>query len=241
MDRSLQLQCVAGAVLALALTFWSAARVSADGNLPAQPYRYLHPPAALAKNNQTPLPGQYVVPADYLRSSGFDMFTLDGQAGLSGQAKSFHPPKGATAVTLRVRPVEAPSGLPAQVALDGNAYNVTATEQPGSSLLAPARPVNIILRWPHLPIAVYTYQKGGWRQLCYSNKALLTTTTISCPSTTLGIFAAVTTPSNIGSTGSAPRSSSLSRYILLIAALVVVVLAAIGAYFVTRTARSEST
>lgn len=227
--------------LALTLGFWSAAVVQADGNLPAQPYRYLHPPAALTKDNKKPLSGQYVVPVDYLRSSGFDMFTLDGQAGMSGQAKAFRPPKGATAVTLRVQPVEAPPGLPAQVALDGNAYNFTAAGQPGDASLSPARPVNIILRWPHLPIAVYTYQQGSWRQLCYSNKALLTTTTISCPTTALGIFAAMTTPSNIGSAGSAPRSSFLSRYILLIAALVVIVLAAIGAYLVTRTARSEST
>jgi hypothetical protein len=215
--------------------------VSADGNLPAQPYRYLHPPAALAKSNQKPLAGQYVVPVDYLRSSGFDIFTLDGQAGMSGEARAFRPPANATAVAVRIQPVEAPAGLPSQVALDGNAYTFSAIDQPGNDSLTPARPIHVILRWPHLPIAIYTYQSGAWHRLCYSDKSLLTTTTISCPATTLGIFAAVTTPSNIGSSsGTSSRSSVLSRYILLIAAILIVILAAVGAYFVTRASRAGS-
>jgi hypothetical protein len=117
--------------------------------------------------------------------------------------------------------------LPQQVAPDGNAYDIVALQQPGNHAAHLAHRVHITLRWPLAPLAVYQYRSGAWHQLCYSNNASITSTTISCPASSLGIFAAVAPPSALHvSVPTTPLSNTrfafLNRYLPLLAALALV-------------------
>jgi hypothetical protein len=209
----------------------------ADGLLPNLPYRYLNPPPALRAQNKPPLSGIRVLPADYLRAvDTWEVFTGDGQAGISGSKGALKLRPAASAVTIRLDPVPVPPGLPPQITNDGNAYRIGIAEQPSGQPVTLSGPVNVTLRWPHLPVALYAYRSGGWQQICYSSQAFLTGQTITCHALRPGIFVAVAPASGAGSQpASAPAStSSLTRWIPLIAAAVVVVLAAAGAFFITR-------
>jgi hypothetical protein len=224
----------------IVLGLCGAAAARADGVLPPMPYRYLHPPPALKGDNKPPAAGVRVLPSDYLRAViRWTFFTPDGQAGISGAQGTVRVSGSATAVILRLVPVETPPGLPKDVAADGNAYRVTATEKPSGSPVTFAHPISVILSWPHIPVALYTFRAGRWSQLCYSAHAVLTSRTISCSASRLGIFLAVTLPSNSASpVPTTPISDSqfawVARYIPLLAVLAVVLGAAAAGYAVTR-------
>jgi hypothetical protein len=225
--------CVLVAVLG-----WLAGAGSAraDGLLPGLPYRYLNPPLALRSQNKPPLSGVRVLPTDYLRAvETWEVFTADGQAGVSASKGALKLDRSATAVTIRLDPVPVPPGLPPQVTNDGNAYRISITEQPTNRPVALVKPAHITLRWPHMPLTVYAYHSGAWHQICYSNQAILTGQTITCHASQPGVFVAVLPASGAGNQPiSTPASSPLTRWIPLIAVAVVVALAAIGAYVITR-------
>ena len=80
--------------------------VRADGSLPPLPYRYLHPPPALASVNKPPTIGMRLIPADYLRAlTSWFVFTPDGRAGLSGRKGALQPSSSATALLIAVAAV----------------------------------------------------------------------------------------------------------------------------------------
>ena len=226
------------AAAALACCLWliaTAGAALADGLLPPKPYRYLHPPPALARGNQLPQSGERVDRVVRGHSVTGYTFTKDGQAGILYGDRAFAVPPSATGVRITVRPVETAPGLPQPLAADGNAYEVRATVQPGGSPARLARPVVLVVRWPRLPTAIYRYVGGQWRRLCYSDQATITPSTFSCPTRALGTFVAAHVSSGTTTT---PTSSSrfawVSRYWLLLVALAVVVVAAILGAFMYR-------
>jgi hypothetical protein len=219
--------------------------VPADGTLPPLPYRYLNPPPALAKNNQLPFSGRRVLPTAYMRASSWVTFTDDGQAGLSGPRNAFAAASGTSAVDITIKPVQAPAGLPSNLAADGNAYSITATAIPSGKPASAQRKLKVTLRWPHIPTAIYVYRGGKWSQLCFSDQAQLTPSTVSCPATALGTFLAVTPPfGNTVLPQPTPASNTpisfIDRYLPLLAAGAVVIVAAILAYLVARPRRSSN-
>ena len=229
----------AGAAAALGWAALAVSTVRADGGLPPQPYHYLHPPAALAGSNSPPQAGQFTFSAQSGRSTAGFGFTSDGQAGLSDSTGSFRVSPSATSVQVRIQPVETAPGLPAQVAADGNAYQIVALGEPGNLPARLIRRVSIILKWPHLPVAMYQYRSGTWRRVCFSDQAITSPSTFSCRASTLGIFVLVGTPSAVGgqvptTPVSSTRFAWINRYLALIAAAGVVVLAAVAGYFVSR-------
>jgi hypothetical protein len=211
---------------------------SADGTLPPLPYHYLHPPPALAAENKPPQSTSRSLSAAVARSASWFVFTSDGQAGINSASGGFVLHPSATGVVVHIQPVETPSGLPAGLAVDGNAYSISATERLANGLAQLGQDVRVTLRWPHIPSDIYLYQDGRWRRLCSSVHATLSSTTISCPTSRLGIFAAVGLAAVIGSppfpTTPVNTVNRFSRYIPLAAALVVVVIAAVLAYLVSR-------
>ena len=215
----------------------------ADGLLPPQPYRYLHPPPALASNNSPPESGSASIQVAGGHSKAGYLFTHDTQAGFILPAGALVTPSGVTSVRIHIDPVETPPSLPQHYAAEGNAYRVTATGEPGNQPVRLVRRANLTLRWPHPPLAIYTFAAGTWSQLCYSDNATFTTSTMSCPTSHLGIFTAVTNPALTGVTPSAPATSNrfgwLGRAIPAIVVLVVVVLVALVA-FVTRRPRRKT-
>ena len=226
-------------VVGLVLPFVGLTAARADGTLPPQPYHYLHPPPAIAGSNTPPDSGDVYIPARAGQSLGGFGFTGDGQAGITTHVGAFRVSPAATVVHIKINPVETPPGLPAQVAADGNSYNITAVGQPGNASARLAKKVDLTFRWPHIPLAMYVYRNGSWRQLCYSDTAVLTPSTIGCSTSTLGTFVVVTNPSNIRSgVPTTPVSSTrfawINRYIPLLAALLAVVAALVVAYFVSR-------
>jgi hypothetical protein len=207
--------------------------VLADGVLPPQPYRYLHPPPPLASENSPPESGTSSLKVAGGRSKAGFLFTKDTQAGIVVPAGAMVTASTATSIRIHISPVETPGNLPQHYAAEGNAYSVTATGEPGNTPVRLVRRVNLTLRWPHPPLAIYKYTGGKWSQVCYSDNATFTTSTMACPTSTLGIFTAVTNPALTGVTPPAATSSSrfawLSRYIPVIVVLAVVVLVALVA------------
>jgi hypothetical protein len=117
-------------------------------------------------------------------------FSHDGQAGISGTGEAFGHP-GVSALGVNIRPEDAPGALPDDLYVAGNAYAISVRGVPGDVALTPSRPVNVTLRWPRLPHAIYLYRNGTWNIVCPLRRATYTPITISCPTRSLGVFAAV--------------------------------------------------
>lgn len=212
--------------------------VHADGLLPPEPYRYLHPPPISARTNRPPLSGIEVVPTDYLRAVGVVAFTGDGQANLFGRKGAFHVDPGTTAVTVRLRPVDPPPGLPRGLGLDGNAYRIVAAEQPSGRPTSPARTVSVNLRWPHRPTAIYRYDGHRWLLVCTADQARFTSGAMACATHALGIFAAVAPLSELRASN--PTTPWLQGHVLLLIGLVVLAgIAAAGVLMHRRRASRE--
>lgn len=209
------------------------ATVHADGLLPPQPYRYLHPPASLASENSPPAAGSGSLKVVQGRSSAGFLFTRDTQAGLVIPKGAFVTTPSATSIQIQIEPVETPGNLPQHYIAEGNAYRITVTGQPGNTAVRLAHRVNLTLRWPHPPLAIYEYLSGKWSQVCYSDSATFTTSTMACPTSTLGIFTAVTNPALVGGVTAPPTPTSrfawLNRYIPFIIVAFVALLVALVA------------
>lgn len=213
----------------LALSQALVVTVYADGTLPPQPYDYLQPPQALAGTNHRPSPGERVLSPAEVRSGSWFVFTSDGQAGLSAPGGAIAPPPSTTSVRVRIDPVETPPGVPSHVTPEGNAYRITALSQPDGKPLTLARPVKVTLRWPYAPSALYHYASGSWSMLCDSSHATSTSSTTSCPTSSLGTFLAVTTP-----------AGHISIYVWVLEILGILALAALGSYILSRAFRVPS-
>ena len=119
----------------------------ADSTLPPLPYRYLHPPAALAGTNKPPSALRRVLPVTRGVVQPAFLFTPDGQAGIGFDAGALRPGSGAHSVLIEIRPLESPPGLPAPLAIDGNAYSFSARAQPGKRPVQVVKPFSLTLRW----------------------------------------------------------------------------------------------
>ncbi len=231
------------ALVVLACALAAPLSVQADGLLPPQPYRYLHPPPALAGANSPPESGSASLKALSGRASAGYLFTKDTQAGLIVPAGGLVTAPSATSIRIQIQPVETPPNLPRHYAPEGNAYHITTVGEPGNSAVRVARPVNLTLRWPHPPLAIYEYVGGKWQQVCYSDNATFTTSTMACPTSSLGIFTAVTNPALTG-IAPAPAASSrfawLNRFIPVIIVLVVAILVAVVALITMRPGKKSA-
>ncbi len=114
-----------------------------------------------------------------------------GQDGV--QALSGHLTTAATVrrITIRVVPINTPAGLPRNLTADGNAYSISALALPTHRSVTVAHRVQLFVRWPHLPSAVYEYRNHRWSSVCTAAHWTLSFSMVSCPVSTLGIFLAV--------------------------------------------------
>ena len=172
--------------------------VGVDGTLPPYPYRFLHPPPGLNRVNRPPTEAIRTLPPDYAQAVNWFIFTPDNQAGIAAPRAAIVPEPGTQEIAVGVAPVDAPSGLPAGLALDGNAYRISIRSEPSEHMARLRRPVSLTLRFPHEPVGVYVYRGGRWHKICGEADSALTGSTISCPTRVLGVVAAVTLPANIG-------------------------------------------
>lgn len=209
----------------------------ADGALPPLPYRYLHPPPALAQNNEPPLSRRLVIRMLVGSSPRIQTFTHDGQVGVTANTGAIRLSPGKS-LEISIRPVETPPGLPGLYVVDGNAYDIALTTQPGNGTPTIIKPFNVIMRWPHIPTAIYAYTGGAWRRICYSDQGVLAGFTLSCKSATSpGVYAAVAPPSTtVITTPNTPIAHSrfawLDPYIPILAAAALLLATTILLYFV---------
>jgi hypothetical protein len=213
---------VTAALLAL-----SAIPSFADGSLPPLPYRYLHPPAALAPQNNLPKSGAGAVAVSGGRSSAASIFTGDGQAGLIAPAGAFAVSSSVHALQIRITPVNAPAGLPLGLAVDGNAYQYVASSPPKVMIA-------VVLQWPHIPSELDEYRNGAWHRICYSSNAILTSRTVLCHAASLGIFAALvpgtftSVAPSTGPTSSSPGNTIAQAIPFILATIVILVALGLG-------------
>ena len=121
-----------------------------DGLGPAQPYRWVSPPPALASTNVPPSSGEFHVPLDANGSRPEVFVTSDNQVTIIVPAKTFAVAPGQIEVTLSVKPVDPAKLSPPGGGLSvfGNAYRLTATYQPSGQTVDLSLPIEVILVYP---------------------------------------------------------------------------------------------
>ena len=113
------------AAAAYAVAAWAVPPGFFDGSAPSEPYRWISPPPALARQNQPPLPGHGTVPLG--RSGQTDPVSVFSGEGQPQASVSFIPASFPAAATVDIRPVSAfpaPTGLQCQT----NVYLITASQ-----------------------------------------------------------------------------------------------------------------
>ncbi len=172
------------------------ARLLYDGYTPPPPYRWVHPPAAVARNNQPPQPGRGVIALTSEGSAPASIATGDEQAVVVVPRDAIAPSQGEPSVEIRIDALDAAAMAPAPNGLsyDSNAYRITATyaisHQP-APLVAPA---NVVLRYATGASTILRYTGTAWVPL--SPSTLPITFQIYGPTNDLGTFVAAGAPSH---------------------------------------------
>ncbi|GAC1328725.1 MAG: hypothetical protein NVS2B16_00790 [Chloroflexota bacterium] len=229
----------AAVVLACGCGMALAPLVYADGALPPLPYRYVNPPAALSGENQPPLSGSGAVNLSSGRSLAVRVFTADGQTGIFAQAGAFIARRSAKLLRIKITPAPPPESLPDQLVADGNAYLFSAVTVPGGRQVDLARAVQITVRWPHAPVALYVRISGRWSRTCSARQSVLSSTTMTCAVPALGLVVAATTQANNRVSFPSSPAPWLSRYLPIISAAALVLLTAALGFWATRPDRQE--
>lgn len=138
-DRRLGwLAVLAGAGVALAVQLAAPVGVPLyDGVVVAEPYRYLHPTGTLAGQ---PTSTETDEPVKGGVSPAFAAATSENppQAQLIAQMGAFVLTPGATSLHVSITPVEPPAVAPADGTIAGNVYEVSVTDQAGTTLAVAA-------------------------------------------------------------------------------------------------------
>jgi hypothetical protein len=191
-----------GAVVALvylAAVLWPGpsaqpVRVLYDGYVPPPPYRWVHPPAAVARGNQQPQDGTGIIALTPQGSAPAAIGTEDEQAVVVFPRGAITPLAGEPSVEVRLVPLD-PAALgpaPKGLRFDGNAYRVTVAYTVSHKPAALALAVNIVLRYATGANAILRRAGSTW--------ASVTATTIPIdfqvygPTRDLGVFVAAGPP-----------------------------------------------
>src|SRR5207302_8897660 len=143
-------------------------RILYEGEAPPLPYRWVHPPAELAQDNQPPQSGAGQISLTPQGSQSTSIVTDDGQAGVIFRFGAITPRTGATSAQVKVVPLD-PAPLPrppSGLRLDGNAYRVDATYNTGEPIVLRI-PMTAVLRYPrHATMLLRSEERRvgtGWR------------------------------------------------------------------------------
>jgi len=120
-----------------------------DGMAPPSRYRWVRPPAALARDNQAPSSGAGTVMFAGSASQLAFVYTGDAQALITfaPNAVMTHPGDASVAVTVIPRDPAAIAAPPVGLRFDGNAYEFHAAYSSSRTPAVLRRPVSIILRY----------------------------------------------------------------------------------------------
>ncbi len=183
--RSKRLPIASGIVIAIA--YLALAMVSGrmspfargpllDGLGPAQPYRWVNPPADLAATNVKPSEGVFSLQMGTKGVLGQVLVTSDNQVTIVVDDATIPPHSGDRSVKFLVVPVDASTLTPPPgdgVVTFGNAYKLSASYEPsGTAVTTLAKPIDVILAHPvtrtlkPTVLDVYLSPDGsGWTKL----------------------------------------------------------------------------
>ncbi len=169
----MRLVALGGAAVAL-LYFLAAAyvwpnvpvRILYEGSAPPLPYRWVRPPANLARDNQAPEAGTGTITLTPDGSTSASILTNDAQAGVIFSRGSIAPRPGEASARVRIVPLDPASiaGPPAGVRFDGNAYRVEAAYATGEPAVL-QKPVTPVLRYPVHATVLLRSTGTGWQPL----------------------------------------------------------------------------
>lgn len=147
-----------------------------DGLGPAQPYRWVSPPADLAATNVKPSEGVFSLQMGPKGVLALVLVTSDNQVTIVVNDAAIPPHAGDRSVRFLALPVD-PSTLGpppgSGVVTFGNAYKLSATYEPsGTAIASLAKPIDVILAHPVTPtlkptvLDIYRSPNGtGWTKL----------------------------------------------------------------------------
>jgi hypothetical protein len=165
------------------------ARLLYEGEAPPAPYRWVHPPPELARDNQQPSGGAGQIGLNPEGSGSASILTDDAQAGVIFPHDVVAPKPGTTEAVVRITPVDPATVAPppSGIAFDGNGYRVEATYQ-NDGPIALRRPLTPVLRYPRHATVLLRWAGGRWTAL--DTKRVPAALQIFAPSDRLGVFVA---------------------------------------------------
>lgn len=165
------------------------ARLLYEGEVPPAPYRWVHPPPPLARDNQPPSGGSGQIGVSAVGSGSAAILTDDAQAGVIFPHDAVAPQPDVTAAIVHITPVDPATVAPPPPGLvfDGNGYRVEGTYQNGRPLVL-RRPVTPVLRYPRHATVLLRWNGSAWTAL--DTKRIAAGLQVFAPSDALGVFVA---------------------------------------------------
>lgn len=197
----------------------SPAHILYDGLAPLAPYRWVHPPPELARDNQPPEPGTGEVPFGPEGLSPLSVTTGDGQATVIFGEKTVAAQAGASAVMVRLVPLDpatmaaAPSGL----RFDSNAYRIDVSYASTGKPVVLRAPATVVLRYATGANGIMRFSGPAWAPLPIRRYDLPQLATAETQA--LGIFVA-TAPASLPYT----QTGHWRLYVVLLALIAALVL-----------------
>jgi hypothetical protein len=198
------------------------ARLLYEGEVPPAPYRWVHPPAALARDNQQPTGGTGQIGLNPTGSGSASILTDDAQAGIIFAHDAVAPQRGVTSATVTITPVDPDTVAPppAGYVFDGNGYRVVAVYSNGRPVVLRG-PVTPVLRYPRHATVLLRWSDGKWTML--DTRRVQAALQIFAASNQLGVFVAAR-----------PAGGGTNAWLAYVAAAAVLAAAAIAAVLVRR-------
>lgn len=135
-----------------------------DGLVPLPPYRWVHPPAGLARDNQSPNAVEQTLAIGPQGSPASEVATDDDQALITFPAGVIAPRPGESSVKVKITPLDPAAETPAPKgqSYDGNAYRFEATYASSGTPVVLTAPVTVVLRYAVHATRMLRYQAGAW-------------------------------------------------------------------------------
>jgi hypothetical protein len=141
-------------------------RILYDGLAPLPPYRWVHPPPELARDNQAPEPGDATLPLTAGSAPG-SVTTGDGQASVIFEENTVAPATGESAVRVSIAPMDpaAVAAAPKGTRFDGNAYTIDVRYLSSGQRVRLRAPATIVLRYATGATQMVRATGTGWSAL----------------------------------------------------------------------------
>ncbi|OLD45683.1 MAG: hypothetical protein AUI83_15965 [Armatimonadetes bacterium 13_1_40CM_3_65_7] len=142
-------------------------RLLYDGLAPLPPYRWVHPPAERARDNQPPQVGTGTITFGPSGSRPAEVATGDDQALVTFPQAVIAPRSGESFIKIVITPLDPATVAPAPNGqrFDGNAYRIEANYATSAAPAALTGSVTVVLRYPVHGTLIWRFTDPGWKIL----------------------------------------------------------------------------